>query len=174
MKKRFWLPVAAVVTALALTACLKNNDDDIVRCTPYSLQRDQQAIDSIIGSELDSYTFDTQNSLYYRINNPGEGEGATTNDSLVAFNYVGRLLNSTGTGAIVDSLTIKPPATNNLSYYARLIVASYALPKIKEGGSISVIIPSSQLFGCQEANGVNRVPPNSQLIYTYNLTDVRR
>ncbi len=171
MKKKVWFPVAAVFAALILTACFK---DKVERCTPNTLARDRQIIDSILGSEAASYTFDNENALYYRIENSGSGDQLTTGDSLVAFKYVGRILNGFGDGAIVDSLTINPPATNTLNYYGSLIGLSYALQKVKEGGAIRVIIPSSRLFGCEATNGVNPVPANSQLIYQYNLTDVKK
>lgn len=171
MKKAIWMPLAAIMVAVMLTACFKK--DDTVQCTSNTLTRDKQIIDSILGSEISSYTFDEQASLYYRIDEPGSGEQPTTTDSLVAFKYVGRILNGFGDGAIIDSLTVKE-ATYKVSDFSGLIGVTYALPKIRKGGSISVIIPSSQLFGCNEVNGVNRIPANSQLIYQYDLTDVKR
>ena len=172
MKKRFWIPMMAVAAALVITACSKN--DDTPRCISNTLARDQQIIDSILGPEKSTYTFDAQSNLYYRIDDEGTGNNKPTTDSLVAFNYIGRVLGGASNNVIIDSLTVKEPATNKLGAYSRVIVAVYSLQKIKPGGTVSVIIPSSQLFGCVEAQGVNKVPANAQLIYQYNLTEVKK
>lgn len=171
MKRRILIIAVVVSLTTFFTSCLKT--DNTPRCTSFTIDQDKHAIDSIMGSSIDLYSFDSQTGLYYKIEDEGSGEHNPTIDSLVSFKYIGRILSNDGTGAIIDSLTIAPPANYKLSYYANLIFLSYALPKVKKGGTISVIIPSSQLFGCTAMSGVNPIPSNSQLIYRYTLTDLK-
>lgn len=171
MKKKFWLPVAAVVTALALTACLKN--DDVVRCTPNELSRDRAIIDSFaLKNSLDLIWDGTDTGqLYVQIINPGTGSMPSL-DSIVAFKLSGKLLN----GTEISKAEIK---VTDAKYRLRELnngVLNYGLRKIKEGGSIKLIVPS-RLNGlnCTQGQGQNGtiIPANSQIVYDLTLDDVK-
>ncbi|ANH79793.1 hypothetical protein A8C56_01330 [Niabella ginsenosidivorans] len=158
-----------IIIATTLLGCLKN--DDTPPCTNgLSLQQDRQIIDSFLSAshQTTSFTFDDQAALYYDIEDPGTGTNRPTTDSLVSFHYTGKLLN----GTIIDSATVQPPPTMPLRNFGNLVYVPYALAKLTKGGKIRLIIPSSSAFGCRQMTGVNIVPPNSQLFYEYELTDM--
>ncbi|MGJ7030347.1 FKBP-type peptidyl-prolyl cis-trans isomerase [Niabella hirudinis] len=158
-----------LLMAVLVAGCSKS--DDKPACTNgFSLGRDRQIIDSFLqkNGQKELFQFDNQELVYYYIEKTGAGTTKPTIDSLVSFRYVGKLMN----GTIVDSLTVKQPPTAPLRNFSPGIRVVYAISKISKGGKIRLVIPSSSQFGCTEVSGVNRVPPNSQLVYEYELTDM--
>jgi|GEM_PF-2741935 len=154
--------------AVLVLGCSKS--DDKPACTnSLSLNRDRQIIDSFLQKTGQTgFKFDSQELVYFYIENPGTGATKPTIDSLVSFRYVGRLMN----GTIVDSLTVKQPPTAPLRNFSAGVRVVYAISKLSKGGKIRLVIPSSSQFGCLAMTGVNPVPPNSQLVYEYELTDM--
>ncbi|MCH5597003.1 FKBP-type peptidyl-prolyl cis-trans isomerase [Niabella ginsengisoli] len=171
MKKSFWLPMMAVVTALALTACLKN-EDDVVRCTPNSLERDRAIIDSFAFENDLNLTWDATDTGQIYVQIISEGTGSMPNlDSLVAFKMTAKLLS--GSEILAADVTT---ATNSVRYYNNFIIA-YSLRKLREGGSLKIIVPSrNNGLNCNEgrAENGNVIPSNSQIIYDVSLTDVKQ
>lgn len=155
--------------AVLVLGCSKSEDRSA--CTnKLTLSQDRHIIDSFLqkNGQAAQYAFDQQASVYFYIENPGTGTTKPTIDSLVSFRYTGKLMN----GIVVDSLTVKQPPTAPLRSFSQGVYVTYALSKISKGGKIRLVIPSSSQFGCTQVVGVNVVPPNSQLVYEYELTDI--
>ncbi|MBZ4190150.1 FKBP-type peptidyl-prolyl cis-trans isomerase [Niabella beijingensis] len=158
------------IAALA-AGCSKSGDKS--PCTnKLTLAQDRKIIDSFLlaNQQQRQYTFDNQAQVYYFVEDAGSGTTHPTIDSLVSFRYKGRLMN----GTLVDSLTVKDPPTAPLRNFSSGVYVVYALSKISKGGKIRLVIPSSIQFGCTPVQGLNRIPPNSQLVYEYELTDMTR
>lgn len=170
MKKILIIQVLSVFFLLLFTSCFKEKGPS---CVGNTLEKDKSVIDSFLRNNglTAAYTFDNQSGVYYSVINAGSGSTVTI-DSLVAFKYEGKLFDGTKfTEGTVST------ATNPLQYYSGLY--TYALLKVKEGGSISIIAPSSSsvAFGCtggyNNSTGQMVVPANAQIIYTFWLTDVK-
>lgn len=174
MKKTFLVPLFAVAVTVALVSCMKTNQP--TQCTNgLTLSQDKHIIDSFLldNGQTGQYTYDDQAGAYYYIGNMGSGANMPTADSLVSFHFEGRLLN----GTLIDSGTTQSGApAYTLAQYAsqnRPLGLQYALTKIKKGGSISLIIPSSNAYGCNSgAINTNPIPANAQLVYSYQLLDM--
>jgi FKBP-type peptidyl-prolyl cis-trans isomerase FkpA len=169
--KKLFIPLFLTVMIVILGSCMKEKSSS---CTNYTLAQDKHVIDSFLTASGSSanYTYDSQEGVYYYISTPGTGN-YPTGDSLVAFHYERRLLN----GTLIDSATSNI-ASYSLNYYQNPLI-SYSLVKLKEGGKIYVILPSSSYFafGCGGANnsaGQMVVPPYSELIYNFTLLDVKK
>lgn len=163
--------LAFISIAFILQSCMKSNDTP--QCNNgFTLAQDKEQISQYLQqtNEAPAFSFDEQAKIYYSIEHAGVGENKPTIDSLVSFRFQGKLLN----GTIVDSATVKEPPTQPLRSYNNLVYGVYALTKLTKGGKIKLIIPSSSAFGCTQMQGINVIPSNSQLIYEYELTDMRR
>ncbi|WP_300598635.1 FKBP-type peptidyl-prolyl cis-trans isomerase [Niabella sp.] len=169
LKMRIASLVLLVFVGVLVTRCSKSEQPSIC-LNKLSLAQDRQIIDSFLQKNGTStlYSFDQQASVYYYIENPGTGTTKPTVDSLVSFQYTGKLMN----GTIVDALTTKQPPTAPLRDFSSGVYVVYALSKISKGGKIRLVIPSSSQFGCVPVMGLNMVPANSQLVYEYELTDM--
>jgi FKBP-type peptidyl-prolyl cis-trans isomerase len=80
----------------------------------------------------------------------------------VATVYTGKLLNNTQFDA----------SANPVSFLLNGVIKGWqiAIPLIRKGGRIKMVIPSSLAYGC---NGSGSIPPNSPLYFEVTLTDVR-
>jgi hypothetical protein len=183
MKKSFWLPMMAVVTALALTACLKN-DDDVVQCTPNTLAQDRQVIDSFISENgIDYLSYNPTYYGYIGIANPGHPDSSkAAADSVVAFKQVIRTFKGS---QIVTISTDSVYQTNNgaklrFSDFQAGSSFHYLLSNARKGGSIRMIYPSSvnslNFNGCQQQSLSNGtvIPAYSQVILDLTLTAVKK
>lgn len=181
MKKRFWLPVAAVVTALALTACLKKGDD-VPQCTPNSLTADRQSIDSFIAENDISYLSYNSEGYYQGISNPGTGSTAAA-DSIVEFKQT----ISTFNGSTLITIVTEDIKNNNNGTLIRFSDFQsnstspfyYLLTHAAKGGSLRQIFPSSANVlgyrGCQQQTLDGKVvPANSQVVVDIELTTVKK
>lgn len=177
MKKKLFLPVAAVAAAVTMLAsCIKN---DGPTCYPNTLEKDRAVIDSFIDKNpsVSYLSYNTTYSAYMGVADPGTGS-QPKDDSLVSFKYTMSLMNGTEIGTSDEIKTNSNGTPLRLKdlmdqsgqpslYYA-------ALSTLKKGGKFKVILPSSIYFSCapQTINGKS-VPGYSQLIYDYILTDVK-
>lgn len=178
MKKKFWLPVAAVVTALALTACLKKGDD-VPQCTPNSLTADRQSIDSFIAENDISYLSYVTEGYYRGIANAGTGSTAAA-DSIVEFKQT----ISTFKGSTLLTIVTENITTNNglpirfSDFQNGNGTASpfyYLMTHAAKGGVLRQILPSSLGYGCQQQTVNGKViPANSQVIVDIELTAVKK
>ncbi|MEJ7692055.1 FKBP-type peptidyl-prolyl cis-trans isomerase [Daejeonella sp.] len=104
----------------------------------------------------------TSSGLYYKIDAPGTGSPITA-DSTVKAEYEGKLLN----GVVFDKTGTGSAATLAL----RDVVKGWqeAVPLIKEGGTIRMVLPSSLGYGLEGSNGI---PAFSTLFFTVKVTEV--
>jgi FKBP-type peptidyl-prolyl cis-trans isomerase FkpA len=101
--------------------------------------------------------------MYYRIDSLGTGVTPTLS-SRVFVTYTAKLLN----GTVVDH---QPIAAQTGWVLGGLILGwQIGLPLIKEGGGITLLVPSSLAYGC---NGYGGVPPDSIMEFDIALVDVQ-
>lgn len=105
----------------------------------------------------------TTSGLYYKIDQPGTGSPITV-DSTIAAEYSGKLLN----GKVFDQALAGSPVTFRLSE----VIKGWqeAVPLIKQGGSIRMILPSSLGYGLSGSG--QSIPAFSSLDFTVKVTDV--
>ena len=106
----------------------------------------------------------TTSGLYYKIDVPGTGSPIAV-DSTVKVEYEGKLLN----GTVFDKTSTGSPASLGLSD----VVKGWqeAIPLIKEGGTIRMILPSSLAYGLQGTEGI---PAFSALFFNVKVTEVMK
>ncbi|WP_121808441.1 FKBP-type peptidyl-prolyl cis-trans isomerase [Mucilaginibacter kameinonensis] len=98
--------------------------------------------------------------IYFQVLSEGKGQHPTES-SMVTVNYTAALLND----MVVDK------ASGFSSSLDRLIKGwQIGIPLVKEGGTILLIVPSGLAYG---ANGVGRIPENSVLVFTVDLTEFK-
>lgn len=98
--------------------------------------------------------------IYFQVLAEGKGQHPNEN-SMVTVNYTAAMLND----MVVDK------ASGFSSSLDRLIKGwQIGIPLVKEGGTILLIVPSGLAYG---ANGVGRIPENSVLVFTVDLTEFK-
>lgn len=100
---------------------------------------------------------------YYKIIDPGTGVDAITESTTITVEYTGKLLN----GTVFDQTATGATATfvlGNTVEGWRL-----AVPMLKEGGTMQLVIPSSLAYGL---NGSGAIPPFNALYFSIKVTDV--
>lgn len=106
----------------------------------------------------------TSSGLYYKIAQPGTGSPITADSTIVA-NYTGKLLN----GVVFDRAAPGSEATFALKNLVQGWIQ--AIPLIKQGGSIRLLVPSSLAYGMQGSSPT--IPAFSTLDFEINVTDVK-
>ncbi len=103
--------------------------------------------------------------VYYNIVTPGSGTDSVTLTSTVTVAYEGRLLN----GTVFDRATVAKPFTSSL----QTLIEGWkdAVPLLRKGGKIRLLIPSEKGYGSQ-GSGI-AIPPNSVLDFDIELTEVK-
>lgn len=116
----------------------------------------------IAANSLSGFT-KTKSGLYYKIDQPGTGSPITI-DSTIAVEYSGKLLN----GKVFDQALAGSPVTFRLNE----VIKGWqeAIPLLKQGGSIRMILPSSVAYGLQGSD--RSIPAFSSLDFTVKVTDV--
>ncbi|MFA6945738.1 MAG: FKBP-type peptidyl-prolyl cis-trans isomerase [Pedobacter sp.] len=106
----------------------------------------------------------SSSGIYYKIDQPGTGSPITI-DSTVVANYTGKLLN----GTIFDKAVAGSEATFSLTS----VIKGWqeAIPLIKQGGSIRMVIPSALGYGMEGSS--TSIPPFSCLDFEVKVTDVK-
>ncbi len=128
----------------------------------YVKLNDDEIKDYISKNNLDAQR--TTEGLYYIINEEGTGDRPTVSDD-VTVHYSGYLTN----GSIFDSSYDRG---ERASFPLRGVIQGWqiGIPKIKEGGSCKLIIPSHLAYG---ANSPSRsIPENAVLIFDIELFEV--
>jgi FKBP-type peptidyl-prolyl cis-trans isomerase FkpA len=98
--------------------------------------------------------------IYYQI--LAQGKGGHPNDkSMVTVNYSAALLND----MVVDKADDFSTSLNRLIEGWQI-----GIPLVKKGGTILLIVPSGLAYG---ANGPGRIPANSVLVFTVDLTEFK-
>ena len=102
--------------------------------------------------------------LYYKISDPGTGSPITI-DSTVSAEYTGKLFN----GVLFD----KADAGKAVSFPLANVIKGWqeAIPLLKQGGSIRLVIPAALAYGTIGRDGI---PPFSCLDFDIKITDVSK
>lgn len=111
----------------------------------------------------------TEDGVYYKITEQGEGSAITV-DSVLNVNLTVRLLNGTETKS--------PDSTDfPVAYWNRVNAWKTVLPNLKKGGTVTIISPSAQAYGFSSSSegfgGSSAVviPPFSSVYYELKLND---
>lgn len=149
--------IACAVLCVVMSSCgdvVEYNEDT-------QFEVDVDSIDRFISKNNLTFARD-RNGLYSQILEPGSGDYVIEADDDVLVNYTGKMLN----GVIVergDSVKLK---------YSGMIEGWRAgLVKIKPGGSIRLLIPSTMAYTDKQ---VGLIPPNSNLDYVIVLRSIYR
>ncbi len=141
---------------ILLAGCVKGT----APCTDATVASEKNYIVQFCTDKSIAYTIDPS-GLYYQVLDPGTGDSPSLT-STITVSY-----NST----FLDGTTLQntsAPITGVLNQY----IAGWqiGLQKIKKGGHILLVIPSSLAYGCGGYLGT--VPPNSVLYFDITLIDV--
>ena len=103
----------------------------------------------------------TTTGIYYKISTPGTGSPITA-DSTVTAKYTGKLLN----GTVFDK------SESGASFLLNGTIQGWrqAVPLIKEGGSMRIVVPSSLAYGMA---GNANIPAFSPLDFDLTVTEVK-
>jgi len=149
---------------LIFTGCNSDescNREPAINITNQQLhEQDIQAIDSFLAENNINAQTDPS-GLRFVINNQGDGAQPELCDN-VAVTFSGRLLSN---GNEFDS------AENPIRFRLLDLISAWqiGIPKLREGGSITLYVPSSLGFGDRSAG---EIPPNSNLIFDVQLISV--
>ena len=159
----FSITTIIIIGLLLLTGC---NDDSCNREPNINIanqdlhEQDIATIDSfLVENDIDAQT--DPSGLRFVINNEGNGSQPELCDN-VAVTFSGRLLSN---GSEFDS------AENPVRFQLVDLISAWqiGIPKIREGGSITLYVPSNLGFGDRTAG---EIPPNSNLIFDVQLVSV--
>ncbi|SDD16344.1 FKBP-type peptidyl-prolyl cis-trans isomerase [Niabella drilacis] len=137
MKKWFGL---ALIVSTAMIGCLKN--DEVKPCTPKTVESEKAAMTKF-ATDSSITTMTDPSGLMYEIISPGTGATPLANSNVTA-KYVGRFLNGKG----FDSSYVRDPGGTAFPLNGVITGWQIGIPKIKEGGKIKLIVPSSLAYGC--------------------------
>ncbi len=147
---RFALPLLSLL--LVFGSCKKDKDQN---------ERDEEIIKEYIASHgLNAQS--TGSGLYYVIDNPGNGKTPHYNsDVQVAYK-----------GFLTDGTVFDESSSTGIWLNLQQVIIGWqeGIPLFNEGGSGTLLIPSSMGYGNQ---ATGNIPPNSVLIFEITLRDVR-
>ncbi|HMR85494.1 MAG TPA: FKBP-type peptidyl-prolyl cis-trans isomerase [Niabella sp.] len=136
MKKFLFVLSAGLLLITAVTGCLKNE-----KATPCVSKTVQEELPAMIKYATDSsITYQQHESgILYEIIEPGTGANPTATSTVKA-KYQGRLLN----GQLFDG------STDGVSFNLSEVIKGWtiAVPLLKKGGKMKMIIPSSLAYDC--------------------------
>lgn len=124
-----------ILVALIFFACKADKP-----CVPKTVESEMAVMNKFATDSTITVTQDAS-GLLYQIIDPGTGVAPST-ASTITVKYTGRLMNGT-----------QFDANDNLNYPLNRLIQGWqiGLPKIKVGGKIKLIIPSSLAYGCDGA-----------------------
>jgi FKBP-type peptidyl-prolyl cis-trans isomerase FkpA len=157
MKVKRLILLPALYVVLLFSGCVKSSSCD--PNPPYSESSQILAYASANGMNMTGHP----SGLYYEIVDMGTGPAPTDNSNIV-ITYTGKMLN----GTIIDYQPTPNPSAIPLSSFVE--GWRIALPLIKRGGHIRIIVPSALAYGCQEYRGL---PGNTIIFYDIDLVDVQ-
>ncbi|MBS1731106.1 MAG: FKBP-type peptidyl-prolyl cis-trans isomerase [Bacteroidetes bacterium] len=153
MKKIFPIFLIPVL----LFGCVKG----VEPCTNVTVDVEEPSMITFCTDHNIIYTKDPT-GLFYQIINPGSGDAPVLTSSITV-TYTSTFLDGT------PLQTVSTPITGVLNQY--ITGWQIGLQKIKKGGEIKLVIPSSLAYGCGGYLGT--VPPNSVLYFDIKLIDVQ-
>lgn len=109
----------------------------------------------------------TSTGLLYKVDKEGSGVAPKDSDTVVV-NYKGSLING---NEFDSSYKRGEPASFRLDS----VIPGWTegLKHIKKGGKIELVIPPNLAYGQQGIPGANAIPPNSTLVFTVELLDIK-
>ncbi|MEO5967951.1 MAG: FKBP-type peptidyl-prolyl cis-trans isomerase [Ferruginibacter sp.] len=155
-----------LIIPVFFSACKKEETNKCTYTTPVSVAPASEVtfLQNWLASE-GIQAIQDNSGLFYVINSPGAGASPEVCKTIDA-SYTGKFLN----GGIFET---SPGSTFLLG---QLVDGwQIGLPKIKSGGSITLYIPPTLGYGNREIrdqNGSVRIPANSYLIFTIQVTQV--
>ncbi|MBZ5855784.1 FKBP-type peptidyl-prolyl cis-trans isomerase [Flavihumibacter profundi] len=157
MLKKLVLFLALAITVFATWKCSKSDSGG---CTSVLPQAEDAAMQQYMTTAGITGTKDPS-GLYYQIIDPGTGSAPTIN-SRVYVKYAGKLTNNTQFDAQTDPLQTGWALSGLIQGW------QIGIPKIKRGGKIKLVVPSSLGYGCKAITGI---PANSILVFDVELVD---
>ncbi|WP_018628214.1 FKBP-type peptidyl-prolyl cis-trans isomerase [Niabella aurantiaca] len=139
-----WFGLALIVSTVMIS-CMKN--EDVKPCTPQTVESEKAGMTKFATDSSIIITTDPS-GIMYQVIEEGTGNTPSANSNVTA-KYVGRFLNGKG----FDSSYVRDP--NGTAFPLNGVIAGWqiGIPKIKEGGKIKLIIPSSLAYGCDPRYG---------------------
>jgi FKBP-type peptidyl-prolyl cis-trans isomerase len=139
--------VLGITASFAVMGCLK--EDKVEPCVVKTLEQDKVIMTKFAADSSITATEDPT-GLFYQIIEPGTGATPTAT-STVTVRYVGRF---TDNGQRVDASNLDKDVSFPLDGVIR--GWTIGIPKIKAGGKIKMIIPSSLGYGCSQGTRTNQ------------------
>jgi FKBP-type peptidyl-prolyl cis-trans isomerase FkpA len=155
--KKLLLPFFLLFVLLLNLSCFKDKS-----CVPKTPASEVGSLNAYCAGNGITPTVDPS-GLFYQILDPGTGATASVN-SKVFITYTGKLVN----GTIFDQ-----QSNSSLTGWvlSKLIEGwRVGIPKIKVGGHILLVVPSSMGYGCE---GYGAIPANSILFFDVTLVDIQ-
>lgn len=166
MKKLIYL----LLISAAMVSCKED------KCAFPSVKVDEAQLEIDIAT-IDDYLASNQieamvdaSGIRYQIIDAGNTNKVIDYCSTVYVQYTGTLLNGTVFDQTFGNDFSALPIERLISGWA------YGLKRIKEGGEIILYIPSVYAYGSvakEDANGVETIPANSNLIFSINLLYIK-
>ena len=150
----------SVVCAL-LMSCKGNDNDDIVvlpRLEQFAL--DTQIIDDFIAENQIQNVQIESKGIRYVIHEEGTGNNPVTSDS-IKVNFEGRLLRGE---------TFDDGEGDKLLLNSLIAGWQIGVPLIKEGGNITLYIPSFYAWGTRGSG--DNIPPNANVVFNIDLIEI--
>jgi len=145
-----------------LSACTKSTDV-VARIKTQAVIDDKIITDYLTSKGLPRNVIDTT-GVYYVIDTLGTGNNVFTSATQITVGYSGRLLNGT-----VFTHTDKFHPTYTLGQLIR--GWQVGIPKIKQGGTITLLVPSRNAYGPFSQTQVG-IPANSVLRFDIKLYSI--
>lgn len=163
--------LATGLIAVIGIGCLKNDEDNYKPCTDKSVQDEMSVMTKFATDSAISTTQDAT-GLLYQVIEPGTGATPTSASTVVA-KYVGRFMDGKG----FDSSYKAYPG--GVEFQLNRVIPGWTLgiPKIKAGGKLKLIIPSSLAYGCAGSRnpytGEQIIASNQPLYFYVELVSVK-
>lgn len=121
---------------------------------------EQRKIDEYLEKEELTAEIDSAQSLRFIITEEGTGENPKATDK-INVNYTGKFL---ADGKVFES-------RNDITLSLNTLIPGWKvlIPYIKEGGSITMFLPSKFAYG---SSGTSTIPPNTPLIFEVKLNEI--
>ena len=152
MNKVFGFAILAL--AIGFSSCGKFDDDDVPTISASQQIRNYLAQKNLTADSLSS-------GLYYIIEEPGEGENPTVNNTVVA-NYKGYFLSDVVFDQSSPGSPIDIPLTRVITGWQQ------GIPLFKKGGKGKLFLPPNLAYG---ASGQGGIPPNTVIAFDVELID---
>jgi FKBP-type peptidyl-prolyl cis-trans isomerase len=164
VSKSFFSYLLGLFLLLTLTSCFLGDDcgqSANTNVNKTQLQEDIDAIDAYL-SENNIEAEIHKSGIRYVINTKGDGSKPSLCDQ-VTVNYEGRLMSN---GRVFDDA-----GGRNIAFPLANLITGWkiGIPLIKEGGSITLYIPSVYAYG---SRGSQDIPSNSNLVFDISLIQV--